>query len=318
MRHSFKRLLLPLALLVIAQISPLNAEVRLTGAAGNTVATNSDIPAEPSRFYGPTNANETLWSIASQLRPSDQFTVQQMLLAIFQINPQAFDGQNIHKLIPGSTIRVPSAAQISRVSTASAVEVMRAHQAKLNQTTPAKPAAQVIAKPAPTVVETKVITQPATTPVTEPVTPAVPPVQKPIIIPDVASDTPKLALDKTPDMSEIEQKLDVSEEELAALEEKNHRLLLMLTKVQSEVEGLKTALEDEGRIREEVERQLTLDRLQREEAQRVGPSSLDLLLQNWWLVGGLAIGPGALLALLVTLLLGRRRNKEQTKRNRPG
>lgn len=61
---------------------------------------------QPSRFYGPTNKNETLWSIASQLRPSRNVSVQQTLLAIYRINPQAFDNQNIHELIPGSRLRV--------------------------------------------------------------------------------------------------------------------------------------------------------------------------------------------------------------------
>ncbi|WP_220095561.1 FimV/HubP family polar landmark protein, partial [Klebsiella quasipneumoniae] len=90
-----------------------------------------------------TSANQTLWSIASQLRPSSSVTVQQTLLAIYQLNPQAFENQNIHTLIPGSTLRVPSLAQISRNSTQDAVNIMASHQAKLNQTpdTPVRPVA---------------------------------------------------------------------------------------------------------------------------------------------------------------------------------
>ena len=64
--------------------------------------------AEPSRFYGPTRGSETLWSIASKLRPDNSVSVQQTLLAIYRLNPQAFENQNIHSLLPASNLRVPS------------------------------------------------------------------------------------------------------------------------------------------------------------------------------------------------------------------
>jgi len=64
----------------------------------------------------------------------------------------------------------------------------------------------------------------------------------------------------------------MSESELTALEEKNHNLRLMLAEVQSEVDGLKTELGDENRIRSEVEKLLAEEKAKLEEQQRMQPS----------------------------------------------
>ncbi|MFT1843831.1 AAA family ATPase, partial [Vibrio cholerae] len=73
--------------------------------------------------------------------------------------------------MPGSTLRVPSVAQISRNSTQYAVNIMGSHQAKLNQTpdTPVWP----VAPPRPAPVATPKVdavaqTPPQVTPTTAP------------------------------------------------------------------------------------------------------------------------------------------------------
>lgn len=73
-------------------------------------------PAEESRYrrYGPVAPDETLWSIASELRPDPQISMDQMLLAIYQANPQAFD-DNINLLNAGSTLIIPSADEIHAI-----------------------------------------------------------------------------------------------------------------------------------------------------------------------------------------------------------
>lgn len=133
MLRIFKRLLLPVALVAVTQTSIVSAEtIRLKGPDGEIQASpqySDFVPQdlrnnEPSRFYGPTTSQETLWAIASRLRPSASVSVQQTLLAVYQLNPQAFENQNIHELIPGSTLRIPSLAQVQSVSTQEAVNVM--------------------------------------------------------------------------------------------------------------------------------------------------------------------------------------------------
>lgn len=112
MRQFFSPLLLSVLITVVTHISFVSAEsIRLVGPTGEVRSSpqlsgivRSDVPSgsvtgEPSSLYGPTSEKETLWSIASKLRPSNQVTVQQTLLAIYQLNPQSFELQNIHSLI---------------------------------------------------------------------------------------------------------------------------------------------------------------------------------------------------------------------------
>ncbi|WP_233419481.1 polar hub landmark protein HubP [Vibrio cholerae] len=216
--------------------------------------------------------------------------MQQTLLAIYQLNPQAFENQNIHTLIPGSTLRVPSLAQISRNSTQDAVNIMASHQAKLNQTpdTPVRP----VAPPRPAPVATPKVEAVAQTP--------------PQVTPTTAPQEKAPTELKTP--AKPSQSTDA---EVMALEEKNHTLRLMLSQVQSEVSILKEELGDENRIRSEVERLLEEERRKAEEASRLAPSALDNLLSNGWLVALLALIPGLLIAIVVLLLLNRRSSAQQ-------
>ncbi|CFW19494.1 Probable type IV pilus assembly FimV-related transmembrane protein [Vibrio cholerae] len=211
-------------------------------------------------------------------------------MAIYQLNPQAFENQNIHTLIPGSTLRVPSLAQISRNSTQDAVNIMASHQAKLNQTpdTPVRP----VAPPRPAPVATPKVEAVAHTP--------------PQVTPTTAPQEKAPTELKTP--AKPSQSTDA---EVMALEEKNHTLRLMLSQVQSEVSTLKEELGDENRIRSEVERLLEEERRKAEEASRLAPSALDNLLSNGWLVALLALIPGLLIAIVVLLLLNRRSSAQQ-------
>ncbi|MFH4570810.1 FimV/HubP family polar landmark protein [Vibrio diabolicus] len=324
MRQNYKRLLATLVLMSATQTSSVvQAEgIRLVGPSGEVQSSPSyaedierALPAppantQPSRFFGPTGENQTLWSIASELRPSRGVTVQQTLLAIYRINPQAFENQNIHELIPGSRLRVPSLEQVQSATTEQAVAIMKAHEAKLKQPKPtnrATPAQRVTEQPKPQIkVEPKpVAPKPETTVAAEPK-----PVQK--TIPVIPAPPVNTSPQGEKQVSALKDKLQGSQSELESLEEKNHRLRLMLSEVQSEVETLKNELNDEERIRSEVEKLLAEERQRLAEQQRMQPSTIDKILSNGWLVGLAALIPGALLALLVVMLLGRRsKNKEE-------
>ncbi len=313
MRQNYKRLLAALVLMSATQTSSVvQAEgIRLVGPSGEVQSSPSyaeeieralPTPPEntqPSRFFGPTGENQTLWSIASELRPSRHVSVQQTLLAIYRINPQAFDNQNIHELIPGSRLRVPSLEQVRSATTEQAVAIMKAHELRLKQPKPEKPAPvkQIEVKPKP-------VEEP-----TEPKPPVVtPPKPEPVKPVETTANVPPVSTSPQGEkqVSDLKDKLQGSQSELESLEEKNHRLRLMLSQVQSEVETLKSELNDEERIRSEVEKLLAEERQRVAEQQRLQPSTMDKILSNGWLVGLAALIPGALLALLVVMLLGRR------------
>ncbi|MEZ5557449.1 MAG: FimV/HubP family polar landmark protein [Pseudomonadales bacterium] len=92
-------------------------QVRLTPAAtpssGGASALDEGVVGDEYRM---TDREDTLWSIASRVRPSQRVTVQQTMLAIQRMNPQAFINDNINLLKAGYRLRLPSEADVQSVS----------------------------------------------------------------------------------------------------------------------------------------------------------------------------------------------------------
>lgn len=72
---------------------------------------------------------DTLWSIASRNQPDNRLSINQTMLAIYEANPQAFEG-NINRLSAGASLRIPSADEVFRITRADALaEVQRQNSA---------------------------------------------------------------------------------------------------------------------------------------------------------------------------------------------
>ena len=85
-------------------------------------------PAEPTTIT--TSASDTLTSIAEQVRPDSSVSLQQTMLALQELNPDAFIDGNINRLRSGQVLRVPSREEIESIDAADAVaEVSRQNQA---------------------------------------------------------------------------------------------------------------------------------------------------------------------------------------------
>jgi len=67
----------------------------------------------PSR-YGPVKQGDTLFSIAKRLKPTGA-TVEQMLAALYQRNPDAFAGHNMNRLMAGKVLTVPRANEAAAI-----------------------------------------------------------------------------------------------------------------------------------------------------------------------------------------------------------
>lgn len=73
--------------------------------------------------YGPTRTNDTLWSIARRVRGSG--SMQQKILAIQRLNPEAFSRNNVNRLKTGKVLRLPSAEEIASIGRADALVKMK-------------------------------------------------------------------------------------------------------------------------------------------------------------------------------------------------
>jgi pilus assembly protein FimV len=92
-------------------------------------------PADAVAFDSATSGDvevqrgDTLWEIASRVRPDNRISMNQMMVAIYEANPQAFAG-NLNRLNAGATLRVPNADDIFRISRGDAMsEVQRQNAA---------------------------------------------------------------------------------------------------------------------------------------------------------------------------------------------
>lgn len=119
----------------VAQTSPTSSSNRPTSGDNLTISSVNDDASAPSKrsilapsskissgSYGPTNANDTLWDIAIQARPDRSVSPQQVMLAIQDLNPNAFIDNNINKLKAGQVLRLPSVDQIKQRSQHQAIQ----------------------------------------------------------------------------------------------------------------------------------------------------------------------------------------------------
>jgi pilus assembly protein FimV len=71
---------------------------------------------------------DTLWGVASRSRPDSRLSMNQTMMAIFEANPEAFDG-NINRLRAGASLRIPSADEIYQISRGEALNQVQQQNA---------------------------------------------------------------------------------------------------------------------------------------------------------------------------------------------
>jgi pilus assembly protein FimV len=69
---------------------------------------------------------DTLWGIASRMRPDSRLTINQTMIAIFEANQHAFSG-NINRLSAGASLNIPSADEVFQISRGDAFSSVKRH-----------------------------------------------------------------------------------------------------------------------------------------------------------------------------------------------
>ena len=109
---------------------PPAPEVEREPGTGASVSTPAPVLASGGATYGPVRASDTLWSLATRLRPDDSVSVQRMMLALLEANPEAFAIRNVNALNAGAILRIPARDEIRPDGPEAAIaEVKRQHEA---------------------------------------------------------------------------------------------------------------------------------------------------------------------------------------------
>jgi pilus assembly protein FimV len=96
-----------------------SAAVTAPQSAPRTTAPSTTSRDAPGDTYGPVKAGDTLNKIASSVKP-DTVSLEQMLVALYRENKSAFIGNNMNQLKTGQILRVPTSADIGKVTRAEA------------------------------------------------------------------------------------------------------------------------------------------------------------------------------------------------------
>ncbi|MGY0591083.1 MAG: FimV/HubP family polar landmark protein, partial [Paraglaciecola chathamensis] len=82
--------------------------------------------------YGPITSSDTLWRIASEARQNTSHSIYQVMLATYELNPDAFERDNINLMRDGAILRLPASGYVNRVNEAQAIAKVRYDNQLLN------------------------------------------------------------------------------------------------------------------------------------------------------------------------------------------
>src|SRR5690554_939269 len=85
--------------------------VRIRGPIGTDEAEIQ----QNAEVYGPVTRSDTLWGIATQVRPDTNVTLAQVMIALLHANPHAFLDNNPNALESGFMLRIPGEEEIRAV-----------------------------------------------------------------------------------------------------------------------------------------------------------------------------------------------------------
>lgn len=299
------------------QPAPTPARAAATPARAAQAPTQIPVQSEGPREYGPVKSSDTLWKVANSLRPDSGVSVNQMMVALLQANPQAFIDGDINRLKRGAVLRVPERGVVTQLDAAAATAEVRRQMARWRQDQ--QPAAPAQAPQPPEQARLQVVAPSGSEGE------------------QAASSLTDRELQPTPEtVGQLQRELTLSEESVAGLQAENEELKAQLQALKQQVTSLERVVNLEaeqplpgqaqpGEAQPAAEAQPTAEAAPIAEAQpveaepapvqapaaapeAVQPAILELVTEprNLGILGGVAF----LLSGLLALLFRRRRQAE--------
>ena len=187
--------------------------------------------------YGPTVTGDTLWSIASAMRPDSSVSVQQMMIALLRANPEAFINGNINGLKRGHVLNIPDSSELRTLTKDEAFEQAQ-QQNRLWEEARGALATAVTPRPETVISEEPVAPETTVTPEIAPV--AVPPEGEPelrLVAPAEVGEGEAGATG--PSSEQLANELALVSESLEALTLENAELKDKLSETEAIIDDLK-------------------------------------------------------------------------------
>ncbi len=290
-----------------ASVSSQTSTPSATATAATTATTTTASATTISNASTITvNAGDTLWELALRVRPDASVSVQQTMLALQSMNPNAFIGGNINRVRRGEILQVPELSEIRRITAAEAVvEVTR--QNRLLASGAANVPAQPIAA-APSQAPAGASAQGELRVVT--------------VDEQAAEQQPNAAAagnqtsQNAQQISDLEDRIAVREEDLARLDSENNELNARLSMLQQQIASAQELIRLRDLELARMQQTLAEQRAAEEGAQAEAPETvitmapdagpvqrfIQMITSNTWAM----LGVVATLILLLVLVLIRR------------
>jgi pilus assembly protein FimV len=97
-------------------------------------------PVEPETIT--TSDADTLSDIAERVRPNTSVSIQQTMLAIQELNPNAFIDGNINQLRSGQVLRIPALGEVQAINAREAIDEVNLQSQQITDVQPFVPSAQ--------------------------------------------------------------------------------------------------------------------------------------------------------------------------------
>ena len=138
---------------VAETISPAKKAVKSTPTFIPAPVVQKQTPIKQADTSYRIKSGDTAWKLADAMRPNQNVSVPQMMLALLRANPETFINGNINGIKRGYILRAPDASQITSISQADARAMVREHSALWRQYrsgAQSAPVMSAVAKPAST------------------------------------------------------------------------------------------------------------------------------------------------------------------------
>lgn len=190
-----------------------------------------------------TQPSDTLWSIATAVRPDASVSMEQVMLGLLKANPDAFIGGNINNLKAGQILRVPSREEMTALSQNDALNEVRQQNTAWREgraTAVAPPAAA----PAPEAAE------PAAAPAAQPAAPAAQPAaeaqtdaQLKLLAPETGAAKTAAGTGTGQSVDELRKELTLAVEAVEAQKLENQELNARLKQLEDQIAQLHRLIE---------------------------------------------------------------------------
>ena len=95
---------------------PINQEQLSTAKVSQQPIDATAMNRSSGGEYGPTGSQDTLWKIAEKVTHNKDISVEQMMMALYEANPEAFFKPNVNALAAGVSLKVPEDDVVMKLS----------------------------------------------------------------------------------------------------------------------------------------------------------------------------------------------------------